>query len=759
MANYVTVTKTRKQHFVFGIRHHGPGSASALRGALEELDPDIVLVEGPPEGNEMIPWLNHPQMTLPAALLIYRPDKPQRAAYYPYTDFSPETQAMLYALRHKRPARFADLDQKYLMATEARPSMPGQDPFQTLAKATGHRSYEEWWNLTIEQRRDSTAVFDAVLELMSALRGEAAPENDAVEDSRLWAERREASMRQAIRNALAEGYERIAFVCGAWHAPALLDLSEIEDDRRLLSGLAEVEVEATWVPWTYGRLAMSSGYGAGIKSPGWYNHLWARGEASDSVRDTAAGWLARVSALLRDEGFYASPAHVIEAVRLAEALAALRGLPFPGLPELNEATVAVLCSGDQEPMTLIRRKLIVGERMGLVPPDTPMVPLQRDLLRLQKELGLFPDPEPVALKLDLRQDLDLARSHLLHRLRLLGIPWGDPGRQRGPKNTAVENWQLQWQPDFPVRVIEASLWGNTVAEAASAWVDDAAGRLSKLAELTELLDRVILADLPGAVAAIVARIEDESAVSSDIPHMMAALPPLARVLRYGSARQIEQQVLQRVVDGLLTRICIGLPTTCAAMDDDPALKMVDQLTTVTGVVHTLRDPNQAQQWHEALFITLEQEDLHGILDGRASRILLDDDAMAPDAAARRMERALRRSSSAALSVDQAAQSAAWLDGFLEGSELLLIHDRRLWQLLDGFVNELPPDRFLEILPLLRRAFSKYSDAARRQLQERAQHDADEPLREMPVYSEFDHERAEAVLPLIAGLLGLDGDND
>jgi hypothetical protein len=750
------VTKRDKPlHHVFGIRHHGPGSALALRRALEELDPDILLVEGPPDGNAIIHWLEHPQMLLPAALLIYRPDKPQSAAYYPYTDFSPETQAILFALEHGRPVRFADLPQKYLMAADARPSMPAADPFDTLAQATGHRSYEEWWNLAIEQRRDSTAVFEAVLELMTALREAASPGGEEDADNRLWAERREASMRQAIRDAFAAGFDRPAFICGAWHAPALLDLSAAEEDEQILSGLEAVDVEATWVPWTYGRLALHSGYGAGIRSPGWYNHLWTRALAGDSVRDTAAGWLSRVSALLREQGFSASPANVIEALRLAEAVAALRGLPFPGLPELNEAVISVLCEGDGAQMDLIRRKLIVGERMGMVPPDTPMVPLQRDLLRLQKELDLIPDPEPAPLKLDLRQELDLARSHLLHRLRLLGIPWGDPGRIRGPRNSAVETWTLQWQPDFPVRIIEASLWGNTVAEATTAWVEDAAGGASKLPELTELLDRVIPADLPDAVTAIVARIENESAVSSDIPLLMAALPPLVRVMRYGSARQIDQQVLQQVVDGLLTRICIGLPSTCAAMDDEPALKLAEQLGTVTGVVHTLRDAEKTDQWQDALFAVLKQADLHGILDGRASRILLDDDAMTPETAARRMESALRRSSSAALSPDQAAQSAAWLDGFLQGSELLLIHDRRLWGLLDGFINELPPDRFVEILPLLRRAFAGYSDAARRQLQERAQNPLDAPLREMPVYADFDHERAEAVLPLVKSLLGID----
>lgn len=389
--------------------------------------PDMILVEGPPDGNEMIPWLRHEQMALPAALLIYRPDNPQQAAYYPYTNFSPETQAVLYALENDVPVRFADLAQKHIMAQKARPVMPGAEVFQALAEAAGQRSYEEWWNLAIEQRRDSRDLFWAVLTLMTALRKEAGAQGDEDGVGRLWAERREAAMRQAIRGAFAAGHRRVAFVCGAWHGPALRDLAQAGEDARLLDGLAQVPVEATWVPWTYGRLAMSSGYGAGIRSPGWYDHLWERANAGDSVRDTAAGWLAQVSALLREKGFFSSPAHVIETLRLAEALAALRGLPFPGLPELNEATISVMCGGEQEPMQLVRRKLIVGERMGLVPPDTPMVPLQRDLLRLQAELELHPDPLPSTLKLELRREQDLARSQLLHRLRLLGIPWGIPG--------------------------------------------------------------------------------------------------------------------------------------------------------------------------------------------------------------------------------------------------------------------------------------------------------------------------------------------
>ena len=71
------------------------------------------------------------------------------------------------------------------------------------------------------------------------------------------------------------------------------------------------------------------------------------------------------------------------------------------------------------------------------------------------------------LELDLRRELDLERSHLLHRLVLLGVPWGSDEAVRGRKRgTFHEHWRLRWEPEMAVAVIEASVWGNTVETAA-----------------------------------------------------------------------------------------------------------------------------------------------------------------------------------------------------------------------------------------------------------------------------------------------------
>jgi len=103
---------------VFGIRHHGSGSAKSLRKALIELQPDIVLVEGPPDAEAVLPLCMHEEMRPPVALLIYAPDQPKRAVYYPFTTFSPEWQALHYSFEQGIPARFMDLPQAIQFARQ-----------------------------------------------------------------------------------------------------------------------------------------------------------------------------------------------------------------------------------------------------------------------------------------------------------------------------------------------------------------------------------------------------------------------------------------------------------------------------------------------------------------------------------------------------------------------------------------------------------------------------------------------------------------
>ena len=791
---------------LFGIRHHGPGCARSLLRALEAMQPDCLLIEGPPDGESVLPFVLESGMCPPVALLVYAPDDSRRAVFYPFAEFSPEWRALRYGLGQSLPVRFMDLpiahqfglDKAFedeCRAKEAAPRdaegrtktdaaegteapasgaqvpentatlAPEQpeggdtgdtdgnaggeasaqedvygDPLDWFGRAAGYGDGEAWWNHMVEECIDGLELFDAIREAMTALRAEAPRRERGERETRREA-LREAYMRKTLRQAKKEGFQRIAVICGAWHVPALEAETPAKQDNDLLKGLPKIKVAATWTPWTYANLSSRSGYGAGVTSPAWYEHLWRSGKG-----DRAIGWLTHAARLFREQDMDCSSAHIIEASRLATSLAALRERPRPGLPELYEALQTTVCMGDPAPLRLIERQLIVGDKLGTIPETTPTVPLQRDLEQQQKSLRLKPEAARKVLDLDLRQANDLARSHLLHRLRLLEIGWATPGGSRNAKGTFHELWEMQWVPELPIAVIAASRWGNTIFEAATAKAVELSGE-ADLLRLAELVNDILFADLPDAVGHATRMLEEKAATANDVGQLLEAIPPLAAIARYGNVRQTDAGMVARVLEGLIPRASIGLPGACTSLDDESAAAMRDRIIAAHNAVRLLGDEDRWESWLSALHQTaLRDGTAHELLRGMAVRLLFDEQRLPVEEAARLMSLSLSAAAAP-------ASASAWIEGFLNQSALVLLHDDALWGVLANWLDGLNETHFTNILPMLRRTFSGFSAPERRQLGERAKRAAGKPMQKQ-AETRWDAERAALPVPLLRRVLGL-----
>jgi Family of unknown function (DUF5682) len=738
---------------VFGIRHHGPGSARSLIAALTEYQPDAVLIEGPADADPLLRWVLADGMTPPLALLGYAADHPQTAAFWPYAVFSPEWQAMAYALRRNIEVNFCDLPAAAMLARwpsrllpeddreeleggsdEHPPATPIEqhDPLALLAGAAGYDDPERWWDDLVESRLDSSSPFPMITDAMAELR----MIMDQSAGDRNHEARREAYMRQKIREAVKRGHERVAVVCGAWHAPVLRwPLPPAAADVRTLRGAPRRKITLTWVPWTHQRLAYATGYGAGIASPGWYHHLWTAPDRP-IVR-----WLAKVAQALRVRDLPVSSAHVIEAVRLAETLAGLRRRPLAGLAEVTEATRAVLCDGDELAVRYVTDHLVVGQALGSVNRDVPTVPLEADLTRTCRTLRVRREAQVRFHDLDLRRPIDQARSQLFHRLRLLGLRWIVPAESSvQSQGTFRETWQSRWEPEYSVAIVEASVWGTTVESAASARVDKIIAEGS-LVELTETVERCLLADLPGALDRLLSTLADKAALDADVVHLMDALPALARAQRYGDVRQTDTRALRKVSEVLVVRICAGLQRAVSSLDATNAATLRRRIDTVNTAIGLLSE-SVRNRWLDTLATMIDRTDVHGLLLGRIIRLLLDAERLSD--VSLRLQRAL----SAGV---PAADKAAWVDGFFSDGALLLIHDAELRGLLDDWVCQLDDAQFVDTLPLLRRTFGTFAASERQAIAERVARGAESPNR--PRNEEFDVELAAAALATVDLILG------
>src|SRR6476469_2556668 len=161
---------------IFPIRHHGPGSARSLEYALNQLKPDIVLVEGPSDADSVVPFLAQPELTPPVALLGYVNDDPARASFWPFAAFSPEFVVFRWAAKAGAQARFMDLPASATLAGEREDDDTDDlhsDPLRVLAEAAGYVDFERWWETLVEARGDDFEVFDAINEEMQAVRADA----------------------------------------------------------------------------------------------------------------------------------------------------------------------------------------------------------------------------------------------------------------------------------------------------------------------------------------------------------------------------------------------------------------------------------------------------------------------------------------------------------------------------------------------------------------------------------------------------------
>ena len=707
----------------FGIRHHGPGSAKRLVEALDALKPVEVLIEGPIDLSDLLPMLAHPDMIPPVALLAYPAGEPEKSIFWPLAVFSPEYQAICWSIKNHVLVRFIDLPvcwrfqedsheaQKAHEHTEPTANSDSdslvedhktmtdqsirRDPIGALATAAGYEDGESWWQDVIEENPAPGPIFAAVSDAMRSLR-EGLPPPTRQEAAR------EAHMRLEIAASCKKANGTVAVVCGAWHVPALMEKHSSKSDRESLRGAPKRKISATWTPWTSPRLSLRSGYGAGVECPGWNKHLW-----ESPRREQATRWLVRASHCLREIGQLVSTASLIEAQRLAVALAAIRGRSQVGFEELIDATLASICHGNERLWSSIADRMLIGAEVGVIPEGVPLAPLLEDLQRQQKTARLKPEALERELMLDLRSESGLFRSTLLHRLKALGVGWGnldDPGRSRG---TFRERWILRWEPEHAVALVENLVYGATIQQAACGRIVAGLGLAKGLKELADLVFQALTAQLPEAAARVSEELEQRVGLANDCLEMLTALPPIADVLRYGRARDIDTAQMASLIDRLATQASLSLHHASRNLDQEASDAMREAMRTADRAMRLI-ESKATDTWLVALGDVVGDERSTPLVAGQAARLLYESDKLSSDEAVTLLGRKLSPGTTI-------SEAAGFFEGFLDGAGDRLMHDESLRGCVSQWILELEEQVFIETLPLFRRVFSNLDGMERQRL--------------------------------------------
>ena len=688
---------------ILGIRHHGVGSARNTLNYLYEFKPDHIIIEGAMELMDSIEGVDLEQFKPPVAILAYDKKEPTNSYFYPFANYSPEWQAFKYAKEYGVSMELADMPLKHIFAMNKEAKNSSSDdkthpslishsnPLEEIAKLEGYESATEWWDRYFEESYYSNAKehFASVLEVMKALR-ERYCDYDFEHNNQ-----REAFMREALRKAKRAKKSRVVFICGAWHAPALVDFAKMnKDDKSLITKLPRTPVSTTWIPWTNSRLAWESGYGAGIKSAGWYEHLWRLPD------DDGKEWLINVAKVFRKRDIDVSTAHVIESYHLAKALASLRGRSRVGLSELNQAVVSVMCMGDEVLLDYVTRDLIVADKMGKVPDGVDRLPLQEDFESKIKTYRLSLREDAKIYKLDLRTPRGLEKSTFLHRLDILGIKWGRL-LSSNSKGTFKEEWELAWSENMELDIIDKGIYGNTIEEATQNYINTKAKESKDIVEMVELLNSAIVAKLFGSVECIIKYLKSLSTQSYEVEVLMKAVIPLIHIARYSDVRHSDEIYIDSLIDNMLHQIVASLAMACYGLSVDSATSMFELIVSLNDTIVILKNETITQDWFDALQEVASVDAVSALIRGGVYRILLDARIYDSEIVSKALSNALSVGS-------DALESAYWVEGFLKGSASILLLDSVIWNLIYSWLDSLDDDSFDTLLPLLRRTFSKFS---------------------------------------------------
>ncbi len=692
---------------LYGIRHHGAGSCRNLLTALRAHPPDIVLVECPSDAESLIRFIALDLLVPPVALMIYNPTNLNQYVYYPFTIFSPEWQAIKFGIDRDIPIWFFDLpqSQSFLISDSKTITRKekgfNKDPFGYMARLADFDDPERWWEEFIEQQRTASDIFDTILDLMIELRQS---ETDDKQSNLL----REAFMRGKIRKAINDGYEKIAVVCGAWHTPMLVDIKKykVGDDKKLLTGLKKTKVTCTWVPWSYNRIAQHAGYESGVLSPYWYEALFTDPE------NAVARWMTRASRLLQELGHPVSPAHTIEASVLAEHLATMRKKNVPGISELFDAVVAVHTQGQDDILDQLKQKLLEGEKTGSVSEEVPTVPLLKDLEFQLKKTTLhraWKKEGEIEKHFDLRKPRHLEGSRLLHKMQLLGIDWGEQEDvQHTPLGTFHEYWNLEWFPEFEMQIIEASMWGNTVDEAANQFVQYQLAEDKSFDALGLLLYQALHSYLPTLIEPISKKIRDLGNLTEDVFSLVKIMPPLVWSLRYGDISKIDTHGVMTLIDQLFPRICILLPDQVINLPEEIASNNYQAIREMQQALQLFDDFQWRDMWNNTLLQITNLTKANALIKGGTLRILVVQEQITED----ELYRTVRFNLS---NLDDPFYPCNFLEGLLQDGGWLLIHKPNLRALIDRWLLDQEQEQFMAFLPILRRTFSTFNSQEKESL--------------------------------------------
>ncbi|GIO06623.1 hypothetical protein J31TS6_26510 [Brevibacillus reuszeri] len=721
------VYNLNKQVVYFPIRHHSPACSFHLKKTIEAYQPTIILIEGPDNSNHLIPILVNDQTQPPVSIYYaYTTEERKYVCYFPFLSYSPEYVALLEAKRLQIPAAFIDLgygsrlesleDGHDLKKHNEKQSyhdermLSGSSFIQQLCTTLKCRNFDELWEkvFEIEGIRKTTADFVKEVFAYCYL------SRKCYDDAALEAEGdliREAHMRKKIEEA-KHSHDRILVVTGGFHTYGLIE------NRSTTYTVKKAKEEKVYpMVYTYQEADQLNGYASGMPFVHYYENVWQALEKKESAPFTksALAYLPRLLKKLRDKDESNSTADAIEAYSLMSGLALIREKSEGGAYELLDSVLSAFTKGERsiatnQPIEALR-ELMTGDGIGQVAKNDLDVPIVRDCKEKCKTYKLqisTTGRNQKILELYAKKTHRQA-SHFFHCMQFLGTEFCQ--KEAGPDwmnykhvNLVRETWRYGYSSYVEARLIEASIYGGTVQEAAAQKLEDMVKELPQHQshELAKWLLQAIVMGLEELAERLFEQVEQS--VKQD-GHFLSLCQTLKVLTILHEQKRLfglkETARLERLVDDVYYEA-----VTKIALQSNPHPDEWSQVAEQLKFLYTISEQKQTEVSRE-IFSDQLQELLHSDqlpanLVGVVTAILCNLEVLAREEVSRRARAYMLGTP------DQILHTAPYLQGVFLVARDYLFYEDALLNDLNQMISSISYDEFVQVVPELRLAFTYFS---------------------------------------------------
>lgn len=627
-----------------------------------------------------------------------------------------------------------------------------------LCERTGLRNFDEFWEkyFEINGLDMGTEEFIGQMGFYCGLARENTPQEEMEADGCLL---RERYMAQQIAKA-AKTYKKILVVTGGFHTSGLKELlisipgQEPYKDKKNENGENDqikyigqpvklhnfAESDQGVYPLAYSMEAADAlnGYASGMPSPGFYELVWKNinkeivtldlgqddedDEIPQSIFSTGTGGpyssavlhqLVTAGRQARRKKENISSYDVICALSMAQGLAVLRGKREPGLYELQDAALSSFVKGECNPSTDLPLRMLAqintGRQVGKLPSDALRPPILGDFeencrkynLKLQSSLK-----QDITLEIFTRKR-HLSISRFFYQMRFLKTNFAERVKgsdlvNRRDRSRIRELWSYRFSASILAALIDVSMSGSTVEEAARGQLLLQFGRSTDFKEATRLMTEGFLMgflDEEAHMGMKARRVLDEDGNFFSLTDGFTQLKMLYELQELYQVDCVAE--LKMLIEDCFQKIIQLLPSMAnvAKEQETQCIGCCLSLYQMTGN----RDfAGYRPVLLETFYRMLEQKDIQPGVEGAVMGLIYGCDSS--------FDVHIQETASGYLTGtgEMQLKSAAFLRGLFYTARDLVFTRERFLKMVDELLGNLSTTGFMQLLPELRMAFGYFT---------------------------------------------------